>query len=228
MQPAGFVRRYAAWSLDAAPLAALAVLASHGRIRDGLARADAALASMSDAVATAMLRVFDAGGAFPALVSGLLGNHAMRASTTELAAAIVAAAWPPMLAFALLGLAYHAAFESSRWQATPGKRVLGLRVVGADDGARIGFGRAALRHAAGVLSWLGLNLGHLWAAMPPRHRAWHDLLAGTRVVQLPQPDGLPAWAKWWIAAQAALAFAVLAWLLQTTNAALQAAFDGLI
>jgi hypothetical protein len=39
-----------------------------------------------------------------------------------------------------------------------------------------------LRHAAGSLSWLTLNLGHLLAALPPHKRALHDWIAGARVV----------------------------------------------
>ena len=39
---------------------------------------------------------------------------------------------------------YFACFESSSWQATPGKRLLGLRVADL-TGARIGFGRATGR-----------------------------------------------------------------------------------
>lgn len=39
---------------------------------------------------------------------------------------------------------YHALFESSRWQATPGKMLLGLKVV-RDDGGRLSVGQALFR-----------------------------------------------------------------------------------
>ncbi len=227
MQPAGLVRRYAAWSLDAAALALVAWAVCHQRIAFGLERCREALSVISDQVAHAMLRVLDQGGSPFSFAIGLLGDDAMRASTMALASSVTATLWPPMLAFALIGLPYHALFESSRWQATPGKRVLGLRVVGA-DGGRIGVGRAALRQLAGVLSWLSLNLGHVWAAVPPRRQALHDAIARARVVQSDGSDALPMWARAWIAFQLALSFAALAWLLQTTNAALQAAFDALL
>jgi uncharacterized RDD family membrane protein YckC len=49
-------------------------------------------------------------------------------------------------------LLYFALFESSRWQATWGKRVLGLRVV-TTTGARVGFLRALWRNALKLIPW---------------------------------------------------------------------------
>src|SRR5687767_7260913 len=47
-----------------------------------------------------------------------------------------------------IGWAYHAILESSSWQATLGKRALGMQVTNL-AGNRISIGRAAGRHAAG-------------------------------------------------------------------------------
>jgi RDD family protein len=57
-------------------------------------------------------------------------------------------------------LLYFALLESSRWQATIGKRVMGLRVTTLDDG-RVGFLRALLRNALKLIPW---ELAHtcLW------------------------------------------------------------------
>ena len=49
-------------------------------------------------------------------------------------------------------LLYFAIFESSRWQATWGKRVLGLRAE-TTSGARAGFLRALWRNALKLLPW---------------------------------------------------------------------------
>lgn len=49
-------------------------------------------------------------------------------------------------------LLYFALFESSRWQATWGKRVLGLRVV-TTDGGHVGFLRALWRNALKLIPW---------------------------------------------------------------------------
>jgi len=66
--------------------------------------------------------------------------------------------WLRSLAFlafvSLPAWTYFATFESSRWRATPGKRVLGMRVVD-DDGGCISFRRAFLRAA---LKWAPIDL----------------------------------------------------------------------
>lgn len=67
-------------------------------------------------------------------------------------AALEAGAWPggsPLHLWVFLSASvpfwlYYASFHSSRWQATPGKRLLGLRVTDT-AGGRLGFGRALLR-----------------------------------------------------------------------------------
>ncbi|HUN69643.1 MAG TPA: RDD family protein, partial [Burkholderiales bacterium] len=56
-----------------------------------------------------------------------------------------------------LSWAYFAISESSSWQGTLGKRLLGLRVTDL-NGARIGFGRANVRHLSKLLLypiWFG-------------------------------------------------------------------------
>ena len=47
---------------------------------------------------------------------------------------------------ACIAAIYFIGFEASRWQATPGKRLLGLRVETV-EGARLSVGRALLRLA---------------------------------------------------------------------------------
>lgn len=56
------------------------------------------------------------------------------------------------LAFDLPVMAYFALFEASPWEATPGKRRLGLRVV-TTAGARVGLPQAAARIALKFLPW---------------------------------------------------------------------------
>ncbi len=66
-----------------------------------------------------------------------------------------------VLFFALLTLPillYFALFEASRWQATPGKRVLRVRVVSAADFGRLPIGRSLIRSAVKFLPW---EIGHL-------------------------------------------------------------------
>lgn len=81
-----------------------------------------------------------------------------------------------------LGLAYFAGFHGALG-ATPGKQILGLRVV-REDGSALGFPRACLRYAAALLSSASFGIGYLLAAIPPEKRALHDVLARTRVVRV--------------------------------------------
>jgi uncharacterized RDD family membrane protein YckC len=83
---------------------------------------------------------------------------------------------------ALLTWVYFAGMESSGWQATLGKKAIGLRVTDT-SGARISFGRASGRFFGKLLSGLLFGLGFLMAAFTARRQALHDLLAGTLVVR---------------------------------------------
>ncbi len=68
---------------------------------------------------------------------------------------------------------------------TPGKAIMGLRIVTADK-APLTVGRAALRFF-GYLPSSFLLLGFLWVLIDPRRRALHDKLAGTVVVFTSRP-----------------------------------------
>lgn len=82
----------------------------------------------------------------------------------------------------LLTWVYFAAMESSGWQATLGKRAIGLKVTDT-SGARISFRRASGRFFGKVLSCLLFGIGFLMAAFTARRQALHDLLVGTLVVR---------------------------------------------
>lgn len=76
---------------------------------------------------------------------------------------------------------YEAAFLSSAWQATPGKRATGVFVTDL-VGERISFGRASARAFATHLSWIAL-IGYLIQPFTAKRQALHDLIAGTVVVR---------------------------------------------
>jgi len=77
---------------------------------------------------------------------------------------------------------YYAGFESSRHQATLGKRIVGVRVTDT-VGNRISFGTATVRHFAKILSWLTLGIGFLMILWTKRRQGLHDKIAGTVVVK---------------------------------------------
>lgn len=78
-------------------------------------------------------------------------------------------------------IAYNVYFNSGRWQATPGKRLLGLHLVtvsGEPVSGWLAFGR----WAGYILDGLTLDIGFLMIAWTREKTGLHDLLCGTRVV----------------------------------------------
>lgn len=82
----------------------------------------------------------------------------------------------------LVGWMYAAFFESSVWQATIGKKLVGLRVTDL-EGNRISPGRATARYLSKYLSMLGLGFGYLNIIWSPRAQGWHDEIAKTLVLR---------------------------------------------
>ncbi len=80
-----------------------------------------------------------------------------------------------------ISFAIEAAFLSSAWQATPGKRILGIYVI-REDGGRLTFANAFGRCLAKLLSYVILFVGYIMAAFTREKVALHDLLASTRVI----------------------------------------------
>jgi uncharacterized RDD family membrane protein YckC len=71
---------------------------------------------------------------------------------------------------------------TGRYQATLGKMLLDLKVVGSDLGP-VSYGTAALREIVGkILSALVCSLGYIWAGFDARKQAWHDKIANTYVI----------------------------------------------
>jgi uncharacterized RDD family membrane protein YckC len=85
---------------------------------------------------------------------------------------------------------YFAKFESGPSQATPGKRVMGIKVTD-DKGQRIGFGRATGRFFGKIISGMIMNIGYMMAGFTGRKQALHDLMAGCCVVFKDVEPGRP-------------------------------------
>jgi uncharacterized RDD family membrane protein YckC len=115
-------------------------------------------------------------GALAALVVYFTG----RAARTDLGA--LASSWPGLAAYlGLLALFYSGYFTGTTGQ-TPGKLIMGLRVVGATDRPP-GYPRAMARAFVGLLGTVLAGLGLLPMAFDPAGRALHDRLFRTRVVR---------------------------------------------
>ena len=194
-QPAGFWRRYLAWSIDLLLLSPLLLVLLASPLRRALAAWNALLAGMQQWLLGRMLGADGAlADAVPdplALARDLLADPQDSAQfggqITQMASAILQGC---LLVAGVLAL-YFIAFEASRWQATPGKRWLGLRVQ-TMQGQPLGPASVMLRFFAGSLSWLSLNLGHALAAWRRDGRALHDLIAGAQVVTR---TPMPTWAR---------------------------------
>jgi len=77
---------------------------------------------------------------------------------------------------------YFALLESSAWQATLGKKALGLMVTDV-GGGRISFGRASGRFFGKIISALILWIGYIMAGFTEKKQALHDIMAGTLVIR---------------------------------------------
>jgi len=94
-----------------------------------------------------------------------------------------------LLVFAVGSWLYWGLMESSAWQATLGKKALGLLVTDL-QGSRITFGRASGRFCAGRLLGAFPYLGGLYffidclcVAFTGQKQAIHDMIAGTLVMR---------------------------------------------
>jgi hypothetical protein len=221
---AGFWRRYAAWSLDAAIVALPMLAITWSRMMAGLHEARTAFDALAGRMSGLLLDSLSSSQDALSILLAADADSGVRAASATLQSALWHALQPGLASVLIAAAAYWIVCEGAPWQATPGKRALGLRVTDI-DGQPIGFGRALARHLAGALSWLTLNLGHLLAAVPPQRRALHDFIAGTRVLQREDAGRLPAWAQAWLVLQALAAIASSVWLLQATSSALRSAID---
>ena len=66
---------------------------------------------------------------------------------------------------------------------TPGKRLLGLRVVDARRGDHLGVLPALVRYLLYGPSLVVFGFGFLWVLADSRRRGWHDIVAGSVVIR---------------------------------------------
>lgn len=78
---------------------------------------------------------------------------------------------------------YYALSESSSWQATPGKKMLNLKVTDL-TGQPISFGRASGRYFAKIITgMIPLAIGYIMAGFTEKKQAIHDMIASCLVLR---------------------------------------------
>jgi uncharacterized RDD family membrane protein YckC len=82
----------------------------------------------------------------------------------------------------LLTVIYFAGMHASKWQATIGKKVLGLKVTDL-KGNRISFWRGLGRYLAMAFLSSIFMIGYIITAFTEKKQSLHDLIAGTFVIR---------------------------------------------
>ena len=76
--------------------------------------------------------------------------------------------------------------QAIEFEGTPGKKMMGLRIVTAAESRRLSYGQMVLREIIGrPISMIPLFAGYFWGLFSKDHRAWHDKIGKTRVVEYP-------------------------------------------
>ncbi len=82
----------------------------------------------------------------------------------------------PLLIITVLFWRYRAA--------TPGKMLIGARIVDAKTGNNISTLQSLIRYVAYYLSAFVFMLGFIWIGFDGRKQGWHDKIAGTVVIRI--------------------------------------------
>jgi uncharacterized RDD family membrane protein YckC len=82
----------------------------------------------------------------------------------------------------IVGLLYNGYFWTQNNGQTPGKRIMGIRVVKV-NGEPIDYATALIRYVGYYINSFVFGIGWFWALFNDKSQGWHDLLSGTYVVK---------------------------------------------
>ena len=117
--------------------------------------------------------------AFP--VTMIFGTVIPQTMMTENIQVTSVAVSMPQVIMLVASWVYFAGLESSAWQATIGKKMLGMKVTDT-SGERIDFIKATIRYFAKILSSFILMIGFIMVAFTAKKQGLHDFIAGTTVI----------------------------------------------
>jgi len=83
----------------------------------------------------------------------------------------------------IIGVGYQWYFLTQQNGQTPGKMLMGLRVI-RTDGGPIRDADAVLRYIGYLINSAVMMLGWLWATIDSDSQGWHDKIAGTYVIKV--------------------------------------------
>jgi uncharacterized RDD family membrane protein YckC len=105
-----------------------------------------------------------------------------QAEAMSMVASMMAMAGVAQIVFLVIQTLYYSLMESSSYQASVGKMVLGLKVTDT-NGAKLDFTKALIRNLCKIISSMILLIGYLMAAFTEKKQALHDMIANTLVVK---------------------------------------------
>lgn len=82
----------------------------------------------------------------------------------------------------VISLLYFAILESSDWQGSVGKKILGIQVVNYNE-EKVSFGQATGRFFGKILSGWILLIGYIMVGFTENKQGLHDILAKTYVIK---------------------------------------------
>ena len=80
---------------------------------------------------------------------------------------------------------FYAYIFMKKWSATPGKKILGLKVIRLNDNKGWGMWSVFVREVFGKsLSYFVFAFGFIWAFFDKKKQSWHDKLADSVVIRV--------------------------------------------
>ena len=119
---------------------------------------------------------------FFAVAAGVVSSSTTRDPSGAQVGAMVGGTLLYVAVILVVSVAYFPWFWARGGQ-TPGMKMLHIRIVRDADGGPIGGGAALLRLIGYYVSGMAFYLGYLWVFVDRRRRGWHDLIAGTVVIE---------------------------------------------
>jgi uncharacterized RDD family membrane protein YckC len=119
-----------------------------------------------------------------AIPAALLGSGA-QPSAGRLSTGAASVFLVVFLLGAIVALGYFPFFWARSGQ-TPGMRPFRLYLVRDSDGGKVSAGQAILRMIGLWVSAIPIYLGFIWIFIDKRRRGWHDLIAGTVMIERTQ------------------------------------------